>query len=71
MKKFGFKGRTKYTHLNDQDTTQGNENQFSHGFDDSVKYGKVPKGGVKAAGAHGKRMAGTGAVVDSRKKQKK
>ena len=71
MKKFRFKGRTKYTPLNDQDTALGNQNQFSHGFADRVKFGKVPWGGVKAAGAHGKRMAGTGAVVDSRKKQKK
>lgn len=70
VKKFGLKGRTKYTHLVDQDTTQNNNNPFGHGAPDAaagVQYGILPNAGV-TKGPQGKRMAGTGAVTKKKPK---
>lgn len=71
VKKFGLKGRTKYTHLNDQDTTQNNENEFSHGYlEGKGGYGAMPRGGVREVGVMKRRMGGTGSL-DKKKKRRK
>lgn len=70
VKKFGLKGRTKYTHLVDQDTTQNSANVFGHGaLQPGSGYGILPSNGV-TRGPQGKRMAGTGSLDTKKKKEK-
>lgn len=56
VKKFGLKGRTKYTHLVDQDTTTGNINPWA----------AAEAAGLQT-GPRGKRMAGTGDVYSKKR----
>ena len=66
VKKWGLKGRTKYTHLTDQDTTRKDANPWVKGVDISKQIGMAGRGIPMKI----RPLAGEGAIGAPKKKQK-
>jgi len=65
VKKFGLKGRTKYTHLNDQDTSNYHTNPWHEG--DRISDEAKQRGEQKVQKK--RKLAGTGNLTDFFKKR--